>query len=64
MTTYTITRTHAATGEHEELMDITAESGAEARMWFASAIATMLADKIRRTDSKKSFFIVCSLCVC
>ncbi len=42
MTTYTITRTHAATGEHEELMDITAESGAEARMWFASAIATML----------------------
>lgn len=39
---YAITRTHTATGEHEELMGITAETEAEARMWFASAIATML----------------------
>jgi hypothetical protein len=42
MMTHTITRTHTPTGRKEILMGITAETGHEARMWFASAIATML----------------------
>ena len=42
MMTHTITRTHTPTGKKEVLMGITAESGREARLWFASAIATML----------------------